>query len=110
MARNGTTVHFIEVFDHIHETYTEVKQPEFQIAFFQAMEPLIGTQSGGYRERIENHDPHTLSLEAYFQLLEYEELKEARQASINALSMTTFALAVASALALVSISFQAGWL
>ena len=88
----------------------DVSEQAFKRTFLQAVVTIIFQGREARDEDIENRTPMVLTLEAYFHLLEHEELQEARMASIKALTMTTFALAIASVLATVSILIQKGWL
>ena len=104
------TVEYADIFPHVHSIHDDISEQAFKRTFLQAVVTIIFQGREARDEDIENGTPMVLTLEAYFHLLEHEELQEARMASIKALTMTTFALAVASVLATVSILIQKGWL
>ena len=55
---------------------------------------------------IQNNTPHALNIEAYFHLLEHEELEEARTSSKNALLVATIAIGISIITAVASIWIQ----
>ena len=86
MMGEGKTPHFTETFDHVHNLHPEVTEDMFQRIFFQAMDTVPG-QKGigeGFESLIKNKLRHVLTLESYFQLLEHEELEQARLSSTKA--------------------------
>ena len=104
------TIEYADVFEHVHRIHDDVSEQAFKRTFLQAVVTIIFQGREARDEDIENKTPIVLALDAYFHLVEHQELQEARRASKNALTMATFALAVASVLATFSILIQKGWL
>ena len=95
--REGKPPHFTEVYHHVYGLHPELRQDAFQNIFFQAMDNVAGQEGIGasYESRIKNKLRHILTLESYFQLLEHEELEQARLSSTKALGVATWALTAA---------------
>ena len=98
-------VNYNEVRDHVRSIHPKLNDEAFSRIFWSAFEALqdFGTSSD---DRIKNNTPHTLNLEAYFHLLEHEELEEARTSSRRALRVATWAIGIAIATAVVSTFIQ----
>ena len=86
--REGEPPHFTGAFDHVRDLHPEFKQDAFQNLFFQSIEPVADQEGvrASYRSRIENKIVHVINMESYFNLLEHEELQEARESSAKALN------------------------
>ncbi len=103
-------VDYPAVFEHVRSLHSQVSEQAFKRTFLQAVVTVIYQGREAHEDDIASGTPLVLSLDAYFHLLEHEELQEARRASLNALIMATLALVISAGLASASIAFQAGWL
>jgi len=92
-----------ETLGHLRELEPESplleSQNSFHNTFFQVFTEIAGTAStGGLR--------HALNMEGYFNLLEHEELQQARQSSSNAMRIAIGAIIVSVIASAVSITVQ----
>ena len=90
----GNTVHFKEVYDHVRAAYPSLNEEAIKRTFFDAMERLADF-SEGYDGMIKKETPQTLTLGAYFQLLEHQALQEARRSSNRAFIAAMAAIGIA---------------
>ena len=99
----GGTVHLKEVIDHVRAAHPKVNEEAIERACFGALERLEGFDEG-YKRLIANERAHILEWDAYFQLLEYTELQEARRSSTNAMRMATVAIVISTIFAAIQVS------
>lgn len=104
------TVDYNEVFQHVHSIHGDMSEPAFKRTFLQAVVTITFLGREAREEDIDNGTPMALTLEAYFHLLEHQELQEARMASNRAITMATLAMVISAGLAIASIAFQANWI
>ena len=88
-TRETGQVDFNTALRHVHSNHDEINEDAVRDVCNYA---LRGLPSGGW----------AMALEAYFQLLEHEELQEARQASSRALIVAIAAFFVSSAAVITS--------
>ncbi len=81
---NSADVNYNEVRDHVKSIHPNINEEAFSKLFWSAFVQLDDFGKP-YLELIRNNTPHALDKEAYFHLLEHEELKEARTSSKRAL-------------------------
>ncbi len=98
-------VNYNEVRNHVKSIHPNIEDKAFAKIFWSAFERLQYFE-GDYAEMIQNNTPHALNIEAYFHLLEHEELEEARTSSKNALLVATIAIGISIITAVASIWIQ----
>lgn len=91
------TVDYTDFFQHVHSIHGDVSEQAFKRTFLQAVVTTIYQGMEARDEDIENGIPMVLALEAYFHLLEHQELQEARMASKKAITMATLAMVISAA-------------
>ena len=100
------TVDYSDIFKQVSSIHPMVSEPTFKRTFLQAVVPVIYQGRAAHEDDIANGNPLVLTLEAYFQLLEHEELEEARRASQRAESHAFRAIVVAVVLGLLTLVFS----
>ena len=102
---NSKGVNHNEVRDHVKRIHPNINDEVFLRMFFSEFQALQD-MGKGHVHHIENDTPHVLNIEAYFRLLEHEELEEARTSSKRALFVATGAIAISIFTAAASIWIQ----
>lgn len=86
---------------HLRKLHPEAglveSENRFTNTFFQVFQLIAGSDSGSGIQR------YTLSMEGYFNLLEHEELNQARQSSQNALWVAVAAITISGLLSVASV-------
>lgn len=100
------TVDYSDVLKHVRQIHDEVSEPAFKRTFLQAVVPVRDLGRGPVESDIAGGERMVLALEAYFHLLEHEELQEARRASKKAESHAIWALVIAIFIGVSSIAFS----
>ncbi len=100
------TIDYVDIFGHVHGIHPEIKESNFKRTFLQAVVTVIFQGREARDEDISNGTPMVLSLEAYFHLLEHEEMEEARQASKRAETHARRAIFVAIGIAILTLAFS----
>ena len=98
-------VNYNEVRRHVKSIHPDIEDKVFEKIFWSAFERLEYFE-GRYADLIKNNTPHALNIEAYFHLLEHEELGEARTSSRNALMVAIAAISISTVTAAASIWIQ----
>ena len=98
-------VNYNEVRDHVKSIHPNMEDKAFSKIFWSTFHQLDDFGKS-YLELVINNTPHALNIEAYFHLLEHEELKEARTSSKRALWVAFGAIVISAFLAAASISIQ----
>ena len=98
-------VHHDEVREYVKNVHPNMNDYAFTKIFWDAFE-AVQELGSNYADRIKNKNPHVLNIEAYFHLLEHQELQEARRSSHRALCIAIFAILLSGALAGTSIWIQ----
>ncbi|MCH7736125.1 MAG: hypothetical protein IH872_01870 [Chloroflexi bacterium] len=97
------TINYAKVFEHVHGIHDGISEPAFKRIFLQSVVTIIFQGRETRDEDIENDTPLVLTTDAYFQLLEHQELQEARKASSMARNLALVAIAVAAASVILSV-------
>ena len=92
MVVGDGTVDYDDVFEHVHSIHGDVSEHAFKRTFLQAVVTVLFQGRAAHYDDIDSGTPLVLTLEAYFQLLEHEELEQARTSSTKALRVATRAL------------------
>ena len=94
----GESVSYDDVKVHIESTHPEISEETLKRIFFgNNIVQELADFGEGIDLRIRNNTPHIITLDAYFHLLEHQELREARQSSKWAQWTATFAILISIA-------------
>jgi len=100
---NGSEpVYYPDAKAYVKSKHPELSDMSFRNAFTVAFVASELPEDG------QRHQAMALRLESYFQLLEYEELQEARKSSRNALRVAIGAICISGGLAIASILLSLG--
>ena len=99
----GRTVEYPDVWPHVQGIHPTVSEEAFQRAFLSATEPVVGEGHINLLDNLKCGNHMVLTLEAYFHLLEHEELEQARSSSTTALRVAIAAIVITGAFALASL-------
>ncbi len=80
----GEGVGYNDARAHIKSTNPEIGDEAFKRIFFNNLAEPLADFGQGHDIWIQNNTPHILTSDAYFHLLEHQELQEVRQSSMRA--------------------------
>lgn len=90
----GEGVSYNDAKTHIGSTHPEIIEEAFKRTFFNNLVQALADFGQGHDTQIAKNTPHILTLDAYFHLLEHQELREARQSSSRAHYTAIFAIVI----------------
>ena len=94
--REEAPIEFSYVFKHVHSKNLEIGELPFKRTYLGAMETVANQGRAPNDDDITSGTPMVLKMEAYFHLLEHEELREARLASKIAAWLALAAIIIAA--------------
>ena len=97
----GTT--FPEVHTHIKGSGHDYDLTHLESLFLQLFKPLELGYIGDNKHRLTEHVQHGLAIDGYFNLLEHDELEQARSSSKCAMYIAVFAIVISIVVAGISI-------
>lgn len=93
----GESVNYNETKAYVQDIHSEVSDEAFLRVFFNNLGEALSDYGHGHSVQIERNTPFVLTKDAYFQLLEHQELQEARQSSRRAHYTAIFAIGISIA-------------
>ena len=108
--REQAPIEFSDVFNYVHTKNPEVEELPFKRTYLGAMETVSHLGRAPHEDDITSGTPMVLKMEAYFHLLEHEELQDARKASRNAMYIALAAILLGAISTSAQIADKAGWI